>query len=59
MAADGRTVVFIVRNQRIEEVAVTRGKAIGDLIAIASDVKSGEKAVLRPAPELRSGTLVK
>ncbi len=35
------------------------GRAIGDLVAITGDVRSGEKAVLKPAADLASGTLVK
>jgi HlyD family secretion protein len=56
---DGKSVVFVVRDNRAVEVQVTLGKKIADLTAIAGDVKSGEKAVLRPPPELKDGALVK
>ena len=56
---DGKSVVFVVRDNRAVEVQVTPGKKIADLTAIAGDVKSGEKAVLRPPPELKDGALVK
>ena len=56
---DGKTVVFVVRDNRGVEVPVTPGKKIADLTAIAGDVKSGEKAVLKPPPELKDGALVK
>jgi RND family efflux transporter MFP subunit len=56
---DGKTVVFVVRDNRAFEVPVTPGKKIADLTAIAGDVKSGEKAVLKPPPELKDGALVK
>jgi HlyD family secretion protein len=56
---DGKTVVFVVRDNRAVEVPVTPGKKIADLTAIAGDVKSGEKAVLKPPPELKDGALVK
>jgi HlyD family secretion protein len=56
---DGKTVVFVVRDNRAVEVPVTPGKKIADLTAIAGDVKSGEKAVLKPPPVLRDGALVK
>jgi len=56
---DGKAVVFVVRDNRAVEMPVTPGKKIADLIAIAGDVKSGEKAVLKPPPELKDGALVK
>ena len=56
---DGKSVVFVVRDNKAVEVQVTPGKKIADLTAIAGDVKSGEKAVLRPPPELKDGALVK
>jgi RND family efflux transporter MFP subunit len=56
---DGKTVLFIVRGDKAAEVPVTPGSRIGDLTAIAGDAKSGEKAVLHPAPELKAGALIK
>src|SRR6266513_1905156 len=56
---DGKTVVLVVRDNRAVEVPVTPGKKIADLTAIAGDVKAGEKAVLKPTPELKDGALVK
>jgi len=56
---DGKTVVLVVRDNRAVEVPVMPGKRIADLTAIAGDVKASEKAVLKPAPELKNGALVK
>jgi RND family efflux transporter MFP subunit len=56
---DGRTVIFVVRGDRAVAVPVTPGVKLGDLTAIAGDAKSGEKAVLRPVPDLADGALVK
>jgi RND family efflux transporter MFP subunit len=56
---EGRTVVLVVRDNRVLEVPVTPGKKIADLTAIAGEVKSGEKAVLKPAPELKDRAPVK
>jgi RND family efflux transporter MFP subunit len=58
-ARDGRTVLFAIRDGKAIEVAVTRGAKVGDLVAITGDVKAGDKVVQNPAPELKSGTLVK
>jgi HlyD family secretion protein len=56
---DGKTVVFIVRDNRTVAVPVTTGSKIGDLSAIAGEVKTGEKAVLKPAADLQTGAMVK
>jgi hypothetical protein len=51
--------VLIVRDDKIVVVPVTTGSRIGDLSAIAGDVKTGEKAVLKPAPDLQTGAPVR
>lgn len=56
---DGKTVLFVVREDRAVQVPVTPGAKIGDLTAITGAVKSGEKAVARPPADLASDALVK
>ncbi len=56
---DGRSVVYVVRDGRAVAVPVTPGVKVGDVTAISGEVKSGEKAVAKPAPSLASGALVK
>ena len=56
---DGRTVIFAVRDNKAVAVSVTPGIKVGDLTAVTGDVKSGEKAVLRPEASLTGGTAVK
>ena len=56
---DGRTVIFVVRDERAVAVPVTPGTKLGPLTAIAGDARSGDKAVLRPAPDLADGAPVK
>jgi RND family efflux transporter MFP subunit len=56
---DGKTVVYVIRENKAVEVPVTPGVKIANVTAIAGDVKSGEKAVLKPAPEIKDGALVK
>ena len=54
----GRNVVFVVREDRAQAVVVTPGLKVGDLVAIAGEVKSGEKAVAKPPAGLESGVRV-
>jgi RND family efflux transporter MFP subunit len=56
---DGRTVVFVLRDNKAVAVPVTPGARIGDVTAIAGGVKSGEKAVLHPAQALADGVAVR
>lgn len=56
---DGRTVIYVVRGDRAVSVPVTPGAKLGDLTAITGEAKAGEKAVLKPAPGLVDGALVK
>jgi len=56
---DGATVLFVVRDGKLAQVPVKRGAALGDVVAIDGAVKTGEKAVLRPAADLNAGTPVK
>ena len=56
---DGRSVVFVIRDGRAIAVPVTPGLKIGDTTVITGDMKSGDKAVAKPAPSLASGALVK
>lgn len=55
---DGRKVLFVVRDDRAVAVPVAAGKNLGDVVAITGDVKSGDKAVQKPAAKLASGARV-
>lgn len=56
---DGRNLVFVVRGERAAAIPVTPGQKIGDLVAITGDVKTGERAVLKPDAAIVDGVLVK
>jgi len=56
---DGRTVIFVVRGDSVAAVPVVPGAKLGELTAIAGDARSGDRAVLRPAPDLADGALVR
>jgi RND family efflux transporter MFP subunit len=55
---NGHAVVFVLRDGHAAMVPVTRGAKIGDTIAVEGDVRTGEKAVDKPAPSLADGMLV-
>jgi RND family efflux transporter MFP subunit len=57
-ARNGKSVVFAVREGRAVEVPVAPGIKVGDLTAFTGAAKTGEKVVLKPSPDLATGTLV-
>ncbi len=59
MKRDGRTVLYVVRDDKAVEVAVTPGRKLGELTVFTGDAQSGDKAVLDPPPELEAGALIK
>jgi RND family efflux transporter MFP subunit len=59
LSRGGGDVLFAVRDGKAVEVRVARGDKIGDVVVISGDVRSGEKAVLKPPADLQSGMLVK
>ncbi len=56
---DGASVVFVVRDGVATAVPVKTGAKLGDLLAVDGEISSGEKAVLRPAAGLATGTRVR
>ncbi|KVG67274.1 efflux RND transporter periplasmic adaptor subunit [Burkholderia pseudomultivorans] len=54
---DGRPVVFVVKDDAVRVVPVTKGARIGELVAIGG-VKPGDTVVLAPDPKLRDGAKV-
>ncbi len=55
---DGRKEVLRIRDGVVTEVPVTAGASIGTLIEIRGDVSAGDRVVLKPADDLRTGSHV-
>lgn len=55
---DGRTHVFAVVDQRLEERIVQTGAPKGDLVAIVRGLRSGEKVVTTPTDATKNGQMV-
>lgn len=56
---EGRSVVFVVKDDRATAVPVQAGIKIGDVTAVTGAVSSGERVVLKPVAELMSGAAIK
>ena len=55
---DGKSVVFVIRDDKVSPVAVETGAKIGELVEIRAGVKPGDKVVLRPSEKLHDGARV-
>jgi HlyD family secretion protein len=51
---DGSNVVFVVKDDAVQEVPVTPGRKIGELIQV-SGVNPGDKLVINPSGKLKNG----
>lgn len=51
---EGRNVVFAVKDDAVQEMAVTPGRKIGELVRV-DGVKPGDKLVVNPSEKLKSG----
>jgi multidrug efflux pump subunit AcrA (membrane-fusion protein) len=60
MVREGRSYVFVVRaGGVVEEIAVTPGAKLGDVVAVTGAVRSGDKVVVKPPAELKTGALTR
>jgi hypothetical protein len=57
--ADGRSIVFVVRDDRVERRAISVGPAVGDQVEVLSGVSAGERVVVEAPPTLKDGDKVK
>jgi RND family efflux transporter MFP subunit len=56
---DGRTIVFVMRDDRIERRAVSVGTVTGDQTEVVSGVSAGERVVVEGPQTLKDGDKVK
>jgi len=59
VSRNGKQAVFIVKDDKAVETAVTVGGKIGDGIEVREGIKPGEKVVVNPPKKLKNGSRVK
>jgi hypothetical protein len=52
---EGRSHIFVLAEQRIEERVVQTTAFSGDEVAVLSGLKANEKVVVKPTPALHNG----
>jgi RND family efflux transporter MFP subunit len=55
---DGKSVVFVIKEDKVAQVAVETGAKIGELIEIRTGLTAGDRVVMRPAEKLHDGARV-
>lgn len=55
----GKKVVFLVKDDRVNEIPVTLGARAGDLVEVKSGVKAGDRVVSAPGENLRDGSRIR
>jgi RND family efflux transporter MFP subunit len=58
-SADGRTVVFVVRDDRVERRAIRAGNENGDRVEVLSGLTAGERVVIEGPDTLKDGDRVR
>jgi RND family efflux transporter MFP subunit len=56
---DGRRIVYAVENNKVREVEITIGKTLGNLTEITNGIRAGQRVVVSPPSNLKSGDKVK
>ena len=56
---DGKSIVFVVKEDRVERRAVSVGLATGDQVEVLSGLSAGERVVVEGPPTLKDGDKVK
>ncbi len=54
-----RKAVFLIKGNRVSETTVTTGEQIGNMVAIMSGLKAGDKIVAKPSGRLKDGARIK
>jgi RND family efflux transporter MFP subunit len=57
--ADGRTIVFVLKDNAVERRAIKAGDENGDTIDVISGVTAGERVVIEGPPTLKDGDRVR
>jgi RND family efflux transporter MFP subunit len=57
--ADGRSIVFVLHDDRVERRAISAGTAVGDQVEVLSGVSAGERVVVDGPQTLKDGDKVK
>ena len=57
--ADGRSIVFVLHDDRVERRAIGAGPALGDQVEVLSGVSAGERVVVDGPQTLKDGDKVK
>jgi len=59
VSKNGRTLVFQLRGEQVQEVSIDKGPPLADLVQVTRGLQAGDKVVLNPPKGLKDGSRVK
>ena len=59
VSKNGRTLVFQLRGEQVQEVSIDQGPPLADLVQVTRGLQAGDKVVLNPPKGLKDGSRVK
>lgn len=59
LSKDKNTVVFVIKDDRLLESIIKTGRDFGDLVEVTEGLSAGQKVVLNPTANLKTGSKVK
>ena len=59
VARGGKSLVFLVKENRVVETPITTGEIFGDMTEVVSGVKPGDRIAMKPLNKLRDGKSIK
>lgn len=59
VSKNGRTIVFQLKGDQVQEVSIDKGPLLADLVQVTRGLQAGDKVVLNPPKGLKDGSRVK
>lgn len=59
LTRNGKSIVFLIKDNKVVEILVTIGSRIGDMVEVLEGLKAGERIALKPLDKLKNGAAIK
>jgi RND family efflux transporter MFP subunit len=59
VSRDTKSVAFVIKGNQVQEQEIMTGEKLGDLLVVTGGVKAGDRVVLNPPKDLKTGSRVK
>ena len=59
LTRDGRSIVFLIKEDRVIKTPITTGEKLGEMIEVLQGVKAGDTVVMKPLERMKDGAKIK